>query len=187
LHKPIPPLHTIVLTSSNWDELSAVGEVLRTLGPSLRHLDLTFPYAYSVANGTQLYFVTVPFWLRAFDTASTYSTIDLSRNTELRTLALGKIGNVTLHWNAGAHIPSILSGVTSRYLETVTLTFFDVKSSRQLPDAVWANINRAFELPVYEQLRKIRIVVDGVDDEDIQLTIWQHLYSCDARGWLTFG
>lgn len=114
----------------------------------------------------------------------------MSPNTELRSLSLGKIGNVTDNPNAGAHIPLILSQVTSAHLETVTLTFFDVKSSRQLSDAVWAGIDRVFELPAYAHLRRIRIVIDeigGSANEDIQLTIWQQLRSCHARGLLSFG
>lgn len=59
LHDPIPPLHTIVMTSSNWEELSVAGKVFRELGPSLRRLDLTFPYGYSIPDGMPFYIFTI--------------------------------------------------------------------------------------------------------------------------------
>jgi hypothetical protein len=43
-HDPMPQLHTIVFRMADPNELFVINDVFRTLGPSLRRLELTIPY-----------------------------------------------------------------------------------------------------------------------------------------------
>jgi hypothetical protein len=116
--------------------------------------------------------------------------IDLSHNTELRTISLGKIGYSAPHGpNSGGNIPLILSQVTSTHLEEVTLVV-SVKFYNQVHGDVWRDIATALELPTYSHLRRIRVLADTTGGhrswEHLEITVRNYLSSCEDRGLLWF-
>jgi hypothetical protein len=187
-HDPMPSLHTIALTSQDSNEFIAkTNKLCSSLGPSLRNFELNYFLEDSFDHQSTLWYIFAIASRLNINNTATPAFIDLSQNTELRSISLSNflIDDV----GSASDIAWILSHVSSCHMEEVTLKCIP-RSYYGGSNDCWPDISTALESPKYAHLKTVRVKIVGFQEEldwqSARDAIRQRLSSCDARGLLTF-
>ncbi|KIM86665.1 hypothetical protein PILCRDRAFT_815901 [Piloderma croceum F 1598] len=162
-------INTLRLRTVCLEETRAIGAFVRTLGPSLEHLEINF--AVSFEGDVEKAFCR---------------NVDLAGLIQLRSLHLSGLVMYSQYRSSTyvGWVSILLSQITSMHIEEVV---FDVWLSvpEDLDPLDWDVMGKVFAQPSFSRLKRIHFWVWGdVNREQARVSIRERLPVCDARGLL---
>lgn len=153
-------VETLYLSLTATDNIDGCSLLMHHLGPSLKHLHLTFRDSVDTDNNSAFGMLELSFSLSriaslmATSIAKFIRSLALSENDQLRTIHLPSI--YMCHNQQGLQLPTILAQISSPVIEEVII-YVTIISPDNLNYVSWDEIERIFARSNYSQLKRVRI------------------------------